>query len=88
MANARQKEHSADRRAPQSRNAKTYGASEIYSRRSDKQSEVKVQVSKYLADLRLEEEQARTAQMHVKNPGQYQFIKEALDVEEAKYHKV
>lgn len=87
VVNARQKEHSADRRAQQSRNAKTYGASEFYTKRNDKQSQVQVPVSKYLADLRLEEEQARTAQMHTKNPGGYRFIKEALDVEEDKYRK-
>ena len=46
-----------------------------------------VEVSQYLADLRLEDEAARSANMHVTKPGQYQFIKESLDVEEAKHNK-
>jgi len=47
-----------------------------------------VEVSQYLADLRLEEAAAKSANMHVSKPGQYKFIKESLDVEEAKYNEV
>ena len=47
-----------------------------------------MEVSQYLQDLRLEEAAARSANMHVSKPGQYKFIKESLEVEEAKYKEV
>lgn len=45
-------------------------------------------VSQYLADLRLEEEAARSQNMHTTKPGQYQLIKECLNAEEAKHNQV
>jgi len=39
-----------------------------------------------LQDLRLEEEQARAANMHINQKGRYQIIKESLDAEEAKFN--
>eukprot|EP00656_Telonema_subtile_P050012 TRINITY_DN6369_c0_g1_i1.p1 TRINITY_DN6369_c0_g1~~TRINITY_DN6369_c0_g1_i1.p1 ORF type:complete len:351 (-),score=106.77 TRINITY_DN6369_c0_g1_i1:516-1568(-) len=87
VVQARVKESSQSQRNTQKKNAKTYGASEIYNRRSVKQDKIHVDVSQYLADLRLEEAQARRAQKDTKKPEEYRFIKEALDAEEAKYQQ-
>ena len=45
-----------------------------------------MEASQYLQDLRLEEEQARAANMHINQKGRYQIIKESLDAEEAKFN--
>jgi len=87
VAKARDAEFHETKRKEQRKNANTYGASEIYTRRSDRQGQVHVEVSQYLADLRLEDEQARHAQKDTKQPGQYRLIKEALDAEESKYQQ-
>lgn len=87
VVQARVKENSQSQRNAQKKNAKTYGASEIYNRRSVRQDKIQVEVSQYLADLRLEEAQARRAQKDLKKPEEYRFIKEALDAEEAKYQQ-
>jgi len=87
VVKARDAEFKETKRSAMQKQAKTYGASEIYTRRSDRQGQVHVEVTKYLADLRLEEEQARRAQKDTKKPQEYRLIKEALDAEEAKYQQ-